>query len=47
MYNGICTLKFNINYNPVNYDKKTGFHNNKSVGNVRSAIIVSSKDLKN
>jgi transposase-like protein len=28
MYNGICTLKFKINYNLVNYDKKTGFHNN-------------------
>ena len=30
MYNGISTLKFKINYNPINYGNKTGFHNNKS-----------------
>ena len=30
MYNGISTLKFKINYNPINYGNKTGFHNNNA-----------------
>jgi hypothetical protein len=28
MYNVITTLKFKTHYNPVNYNNKTGFHNN-------------------
>lgn len=28
MYDGISTLKFKINYNPINYGNKTGFNNN-------------------
>jgi len=30
MYDGISTLKFKINYNPINYGNKTGFHNNNN-----------------